>query len=340
MAGVVSDFVLPDVTLQCGKRVTSLRLRYCDHGTPARGEGGTVLFPTWFGATHTANEWIIGPGRALDTDRHRVIVVNALGNGQSSSPSNHAGLLDEGRPVPISLLDNVLAQRALLDSLGIPHLHAVVGRSMGAQVALQWGCRFPDAMDRLIAFCGTARTTPHNRVLLDAMAAAIEQAPDADGLGVAARIYASAVLSPDFYNGALWRATGASSQEAWIQTHVVAGLQRLHALDVLCLLNTWRTADITANAHTGHDLVSALGRIRARTLLIPIDRDALFRHEDIAPMADALPDAQVWTLRSAWGHRAAAPQSDPEDIRQLQSVVARFLQQPVSSAAVGPLWPF
>lgn len=340
MAGVVSDFVLPDTTLQCGRQVRSLRLRYCDHGVPAQSGGGTVLFPTWFAGTHTANEWIIGPGRALDTDRYRVIVVNALGNGQSSSPSNHAELLDEGRPVPIGLLDNVLAQRALLDSLGIPRLHAVVGRSMGAQVALQWGSLFPDAMDRLIAFCGTARTTPHNRVLLDAMVAAIEQAPDAHGLGVAARIYASAVLSPDFYNRALWQTTGASSQDAWIETHVVAGLQRLHPLDVLCLLNTWRTADIAANHHFGHDLPSALGRIRARTLFIPIDQDALFRAEDIAPMADALHDAQLWTLRSAWGHRAAAPQSDPEDIRQLQSVVARFLQQPLPGAAVGPLWPF
>jgi homoserine O-acetyltransferase len=340
MAGVVSDFVLPEATLQCGRPVGSLRIRYCDHGVPAQGEGGTILFPTWFAATHTANEWIVGPGRALDTNRYRVIVVNALGNGQSSSPSNHPELLDEGRPVPISLLDNVLAQRALLSSLGLSHLHAVVGRSMGAQVALQWGCLFPQAMDMLIAFCGTAVTTPHNRVLLDAMTAAIEQAPDGEGLEVAAKIYASAVLSPDFYNNALWRTAGSSTLEAWIASQVVSGFLRMHAVDVLSLLHTWRTADISDNVHFGHDLPTALRSIQASTLLIPIDRDGIFRCEDIAPMAAVIPNAQVWTLRSAWGHRAAAPLGDPEDIRQLQSVIAQFLNRPVSGAAIGPLWPF
>lgn len=340
---VVADFVLPDVTLQCGRLVRSLRLRYQDHGEPPHGRGrGAILFPTWFGATHTSNGWIVGPGRALDTDRYRVIVVNALGNGASSSPSNEPQLMEGSRPVPISLLDNVLAQRALLDALGVQRVRAVVGRSMGAQVALQWGCRFPRDMDRIVAFCGTAATTPHNRVLLDAMAAAIEHSPDGRGIALAARVYASAVLSPDFFNLALWRGRGSDSESAWIEAQVVAGLQRMAAMDVLCLLRSWREASVAANPRFGGDLSAALGAIEAPTLLIPIDTDAIFRPQDIVPMAKQIAPSLVWTLRSPWGHRAAAPHSDPHDIRRLEAVLRRFLDTdgtPID-AELGVLRPF
>ncbi|HEY0663231.1 MAG TPA: hypothetical protein VGD18_01355, partial [Thiobacillaceae bacterium] len=84
---MVRDHLLGRFELQCGAVLDGLHLRYEVHGSLAATKDNAVLFPTWFGGRHAANTWIIGPGRALDTTRYCVIVVDALGNGESSSPS-------------------------------------------------------------------------------------------------------------------------------------------------------------------------------------------------------------------------------------------------------------
>lgn len=101
--GVVKDHCLGAFRLQSGLETNGLRLRYELHGQLNADGSNAILFPTWFAGRHSANRWIIGPGRALDTNRFCVIVVNALGNGESSSPSNDCQLLAAGCPAEISL---------------------------------------------------------------------------------------------------------------------------------------------------------------------------------------------------------------------------------------------
>src|SRR5690606_22764012 len=84
----VSTFEVPEFTLENGGRLAPARLVYGAYGRLSPARDNAIVFPTAFGGRHVDNEWLIGPGLPLDTDRYFVIVPNLLGNGVSSSPSN------------------------------------------------------------------------------------------------------------------------------------------------------------------------------------------------------------------------------------------------------------
>ena len=97
-------FDLGDVTLQSGARLEGAKLAYVTRGTLSPSGDNAVLFPTYYTGTHRENLAMIGAGRALDPARHFIVIVNLLGNGESSSPSNYPNF-----PAP-SLFDNVVLQ--------------------------------------------------------------------------------------------------------------------------------------------------------------------------------------------------------------------------------------
>jgi homoserine O-acetyltransferase len=70
-----------------------------------------------------------------------------------------------GLKMQIRVEDNVRAQYKLLtEKFGIRRLKLVIGWSMGAGQAFQWATSFPDMVERILPFCGSARTSPHNIV--------------------------------------------------------------------------------------------------------------------------------------------------------------------------------
>jgi homoserine O-acetyltransferase len=76
------------------------------HGVLSKARDNAILFPTWFGSTHVQNNWLIGPGRALDPAGYFIVCVDLLGNGLSSSPSNTPAPQDGPRFPEIHVLDN------------------------------------------------------------------------------------------------------------------------------------------------------------------------------------------------------------------------------------------
>jgi homoserine O-acetyltransferase len=316
---MVDDYPLGPFTLQSGLETTALRLRYETHGRLNADHSNAILFPTWFAGRHSANQWIIGPGRALDTDRFFIIVVNAFGNGESSSPSNEGQLLQDGVPVAVSVLDNVHAQHRLVRSLGIRKLHAVVGRSMGAQQALQWACAFPGELGRVFAFCGLPRTTPHNKLQLEAMSDVLSGDGDATAaVQRAGRLYGAWAFSNEFL-------ATPGDVEHWVEGQIVRSFQAFDPRDLFMLVRTWQAADISANSLFHGDLLAALRAIRVPTLLMPISHDLLFPPGEFHHLASANSNVQIRPLDSIWGHRAGAPGGSPQDIGALELALRDFL---------------
>jgi homoserine O-acetyltransferase len=141
------------------------------------------------------------------------------GNGLSSSPSNTPPPFDGPRFPRITIRDNVRAQRLLMENeLRIPRLALVAGFSMGAQQAYQWAVSYPDSVDRIVAWCGHAHTTPHTYVFLDGLSSVLTaasdwnggdyKAPPVKGLRAVARAYAGWGTSPAWYRDALWKTLG------------------------------------------------------------------------------------------------------------------------------------
>jgi homoserine O-acetyltransferase len=148
---------LGDMALESGEVLRDAFVSYVLHGNPARLRDGAILALSAIGSTHHRLDFLIGPGAPLDTDRHCVLVVDALGNGLSSSPSN--SLLQPGSRFPrFSIRDMVESQRRLLDHLGVGQLAAVVGASMGGMQALQWAVSHTDRMRSVVAMTPMART--------------------------------------------------------------------------------------------------------------------------------------------------------------------------------------
>ena len=105
---------------------------------------------------------VVGPNKPIDTNRFFVISSNCLGGcrGSTGPSSIHPQKEGEfyGADFPdLSICDMVRAQRALIDHLGIPFLHAVVGGSMGGMQALQWIVEYPGFAKNAIIIAATAQ---------------------------------------------------------------------------------------------------------------------------------------------------------------------------------------
>jgi homoserine O-acetyltransferase len=105
-----------------------------------------------------------GPEYGLDISKHRVVVGAVLGAPfGSTSPLTKNPLTGKpyGPDFPrITPQDMARTQGALLDTLGIHHVHAVVGGSMGGMQAIHFAAMFPNRYDRFVAIAATAHTSP------------------------------------------------------------------------------------------------------------------------------------------------------------------------------------
>lgn len=149
-----------------GEAVHDCRVAYRTFGTLSAARDNAVLIPTWYGGTSEQLVRLLGDGDggAVDTTRYFAVLVDALGNGVSTSPSTSSAQPAAAFPA-LTIADMVVAQHRLVkEHLKLPALHAVVGFSMGAMQALEWAARFPDETRRVVSLLGTPRPTVHDVV--------------------------------------------------------------------------------------------------------------------------------------------------------------------------------
>lgn len=107
---------------------------------------------------------MIGPGKAIDTERFFVICSNVIGGcAGSTGPSSLNPAT--GKPYAldfpqVTIKDMVAAQKKLIDHLGIEKLYSIVGGSMGGMQVLQWLVSYPQAVRSAIPIATTARHSP------------------------------------------------------------------------------------------------------------------------------------------------------------------------------------
>jgi homoserine O-acetyltransferase len=120
---------------------------------------------------------LIGPGKGIDTDKHFVISTNVIGScfGSTGPMSDTYPSEEPYRlkfPV-VTVKDMIRAQKHLLSSLGIHHVKAIIGGSMGGMQALQFAVDYPNFADRIIALAATYATRPwtiaFNKVAIEAI---------------------------------------------------------------------------------------------------------------------------------------------------------------------------
>ena len=176
-----------------GGALVGARLAYETWGTLDQRRDNAVLIlpglsPNAHAASSAANpeagwwEGMLGPGKAIDTDRWFVLCVNPLGSckGSTGAASPHP---DDGEPYrlrfpDLSIEDGADAAAHLVRALGIERLDTVIGNSMGGMSALALLLRHPGIARRHVNISGSARSLPFSIAIRSLQREAIRLDPD------------------------------------------------------------------------------------------------------------------------------------------------------------------
>jgi homoserine O-acetyltransferase/O-succinyltransferase len=176
-------FEAPRFTTRNGAILEHVRVGWESYGTLNEERSNAILVTHYFsGTSHAAGRYapsdelpgywdaIIGPGKAIDTDRYFVLSSDTLVNINARDPrvttTGPASIdPDTGKPYRMTfpvvcIRDFVAMQKLLLDSLGITKLKAVVGPSMGALQAYEWAILYPEMVERIVPVIGAAGGDP------------------------------------------------------------------------------------------------------------------------------------------------------------------------------------
>jgi homoserine O-acetyltransferase/O-succinyltransferase len=190
-------FTQKDFQLESGRVLPEINIAYETYGSAAVDRCNVVLLTHGYtssqrmtgsgGATLAEGVWssLVGPGKAIDTDRLFVVSSNMLGSSYGSTSPAHTDP-KTGRPYgpdfpDITLADIVSAQHALLRSLDISHLVAVIGPSYGGFQAFQWAVSFPDFMDGIVCVTTALRSGGEGAARQTALLAKLETDPNWNG---------------------------------------------------------------------------------------------------------------------------------------------------------------
>jgi homoserine O-acetyltransferase len=164
--GVQQFTELGRCTLTSGQVIENCRVGYRTFGTLDADKDNAVLMPTWLYGRSGDLVGFFGDGSSpqhlVDTGRFFGIAIDALGNGISSSPSNSA--TQHGTAFPaFNMRDVVEAEyRVMTEVLGLRHLHAVMGLSMGGEQTFVWSVAHPEFFDLAVPILGTPRLTAYD----------------------------------------------------------------------------------------------------------------------------------------------------------------------------------
>lgn len=340
MGGHTNVYQFGSFTFNDGTRLPNAQIAYSTYGELNAAGDNVIVAPTWFSGTPEAFEWLIGPGRPLDTDRYFIVAPSMFGNGLSSSPSNTPPPFDGPRFPLHTIADNVRAQYDLIvNHLGVSHVQLVFGGSMGTMQAYQWALSYPELVSRVFAACGSARVSEHCSVFLSCAEAALKadhtfqngnyKNPPLTGLKAVGRIWSAWSPSPRFYRDREFERLGFGSAEQFVSDFWEAWYSSIDANNFLNQLWTWRHADISENPKHDGDLAAALAAITALTYVVPSERDPYFPVEDSAWEADHLPNAQLRVVPGTWGHFVLFGSDEPS-ARFLGDAVRDLLDTPVA----------
>jgi homoserine O-acetyltransferase len=161
---------------ESGGSIPELCLRYETYGRLNSSKDNAILIchalsgDHHCAGVHSMNErklgwwnFMVGPGKPIDTSKYFVICSNVLGGCQGSSGPGSINP-ETGKPYnldfpKLTVRDMIKAQSLLVDFFGIDRLHAVIGGSMGGMQTLQWAIDFPERVGRYIALACGARHT-------------------------------------------------------------------------------------------------------------------------------------------------------------------------------------
>jgi homoserine O-acetyltransferase len=331
----VQSYALGAFTFESGATVPNAHVTYATWGKLNATKDNAVLLPSWYGGRATSYQFLVGADRALDPARYFVVATEMFGSSGSTSPSNTPAPFDGPRFPRVAIRDDVeAARRVLRDGLGVQHLRAVIGFSMGAQQAFQWAVSHPDEVDAIVPICGTAKTYPHGRVRLQSALDALAADPrwkggdftelPADGVKAWAEHWSAWVYSQEWWRRELFKPQAATPEAVLANT--VRSWQTRNLNDAVQLAHTWQDHNVGDTKGFDGDVEKALRSIRMPVLYMPGATDLYFPVTDAQYERAFLANATFTPIPSLWGHTAGGG-GNPTDAAFINKEIAAFLGQ-------------
>ena len=293
-------------------------------------------------------EIVIGPGKALDSEKYFIICSNVLGGCKGTTgPSsiNPKTGKQYGLDFPVvTISDMVKVQKKLVDSFGIKQLTAVIGGSMGGMQVLEWMVRYPEMMKKAIPIATTASSSPQQIAFNDVGRQAIFADPDwnkgnyyetgkvpVNGLSLARMIAHITYLSDESMDIKFGRGLQDKDEisydfsvdfqvESYLKHQGESFVKRFDANSYLYITKAVDLFDLSVK----DSLVDGLKDVQAKVEVISVDSDWLYPTEQSTELVTALNANNVETtfseIKSNYGHDAFLLEQG-----QLNFILSKFL---------------
>lgn len=290
---------------------------------------------------------IIGPGKALDTDRYCIIATNVIGGCRGST--GPASINPEtgapyGTDFPVvTIRDMVAAQHQFLIERGITELYAVIGGSMGGMQALTWSVTFPGFARRVVAIAAAGYSTPMHIAFGAVGRAAImtdpawkggrypaNERPD-HGLSLARMIAHITYLSDQSMHKKFGRTLQEKTEygygfetefsvESYLKHQGSSFVQRFDPNSYLYITKAIDYYDLTRNGSLSEGFANA----DAKFLILSVSTDWLYppylSEEIVLALNSTGKDVQYTEVMSGYGHDGFLLEDD-----QMNYLIGRFL---------------
>jgi homoserine O-acetyltransferase len=303
--------VIPEFAFEGGDKLAEMKVGYATYGRLNDAKSNALLVTHGASGLRTSNAPLIGPGKAYDTDKYFVITVDAIGGGNSSQPKDGLG----PKFPKYTIRDMVRAQHDLLTKgLGITHVLAIGGPSMGAAQGLEWGIHYPEFMDGLLLIVPASRSDRHVRAIFDAVEAAMKldpkyqdgnyTTPPREGIIVGGMIYFPWLYSDEHLNTI-------ADETAWVKTSRAFGTAWADTWDANSLASRYHAASrFDPSTPFGGDLGKALAQVKARTLIMPSMTDRTLPTYLARELYRGIKNATYVEIPSYLGHLAGGPANE------------------------------
>jgi homoserine O-acetyltransferase len=331
-------------TLEAGGTLQPVTLHYAIYGNlNAQRDNAVLVCHALSGSARVADWWpdMLAANGVFDVDRYCFICANVLGSCYGSTGPTSINLqtgIPYGPDFPlVTITDIVRSQAALLDHLGIEHLHTVIGGSIGGMQAIAWAIEYPERVNNCVTI-GTCVLPAMGLALNHLQRQAITDDPGWNGgrysqqpergLALARAIAMCSYKSADLFTQRYARNPDRSGENPYRSTQErfdVAGYldhqgeKFVNRFDANSYISISKTMDTFDPGRRYGSEEKALSRIQARVLVIGISSDWLFPAADVLAMANRMRaagvDCEYRELVSDHGHDGFL--ADPEQLAAL-----------------------
>ncbi len=302
---------IPEFTFESGAKLANMKVGYATHGKLNATKSNAILVTHGTSGGRNSYNLFIGPGKALDTDKYFVVTVDAIGGGNSSSPKDGMGI-----EFPrYTIRDMVKAQHDLVTrGHGLDREVAVGGASMGSFQALEWGIYYPKFAKGLLLIVPAGSSDQLFASIVDTMIAALQLDPawqggkykenPANGLRTAGMVFFPWLWSDDYL-------ANLKTDEHYKKALVAFGEGWAKSWDAA----SWMYRYLASRGHNvarpfGGDMMTALGKIEAKALVMPSVTDRLIPPAYARELYRGIKNAVYVEIPSINGHLACCPSSD------------------------------